>query len=246
MTGITLSLWDAKLLGAALVPHAAKDGITPVLTHIGIGGKLGNYAVATNRYTVGRYDLTNILHSDMPEETFMVPAKVFSALRQIGPSTLPNQIMLENYRLRIETLTVGKLEYIQAKVLWRDEDGSDTVHYMRTWLTTANPGNFPPVDRFFDEVVESADLRHTVLNARYLESFLGYAKTVGHSVRVSLIDTDSARGLNPVLVEIGHRFKGLIQPVTEDDAEFGTNLTKANAERIAAEKAEKAEAEATE
>jgi len=238
MPGITLSLRDAKNIAAALVPHASGDKVTPVLMNIAFGGSLGNYAVATNRYTVGRYDLTNII-DDMPEETFLIPAKVFSIVRQIGPATLPDELYMDNYQLRIETLTTQEnVDYILLKVLWHYEDGSDMVHFMRTWRLPNWGGshNFPPVHRFFDDAVLSTDRVQANLSAKYLDPFVSYAKHIDRPLLFSMIEPGAGimnRTLSPVLVEIGHRFKGFIQPVTRVAADTGVDILKANAERLA-------------
>lgn len=231
MPGITLTLHDAKRLAAALVPHISKDDVTPVLGGVVLGGNRGNFAYATDRYTVGRYDLTNVIVGDMPEEDFFIPKAVLSAVRSLGRATLPNEIVLENYQLRIETLEVDKLTYIVAKIMWHSEDGSDMVHWMRTWHAPASKtSGFPPVDRLFAEAYPGADRWRTHLDAAHLEKFIGYARLVSSPIRLTMTGPNNMGKMDsPIVVEIGNRFKALIQPVmVMDNHGFGADLAVEN------------------
>ena len=237
MPGITLTLHDAKRMAAALVPHISKDAVTPVLGGVVLGGKRGNFAYASDRYTVGRYDLTNVVIGDMPEDDFFIPKTVLSAVRSLGPATLPNEIVMENYQLRIETLEVDNLTYIVAKIMWRYEDGSDMVHWMRTWHSPTNdkrrPSTFPAVDRLFAEAYPGAKRWRTHLGAEHLEKFIGYARLVSSPIRLTMTGpSNSGKEDSPIVVEIGTRFKGLIQPImVMDHHGFGADLVMDNATR---------------
>lgn len=237
MPGITLTLHDAKRLAAALVPHISKDPVSPVLDNVVLGGNRGNFAYATDRYTVGRYDLTNVIVGEVPEEDFFIPKAVLSAIRSLGPTTLPNEIVMENYQLRIETLEVDKLTYIVAKIIWHYEDGSDMVHWMRTWHAPTSdrrrPPFFPLVDRLFAETYPGADRWRTHLDAEHLEKFTGYARLVSSPIRLTMTGPNNmGKAESPILVEIGTRFKGLIQPImVMDHHGFGADLAVDNVTR---------------
>ncbi len=228
MPSVMMGLLDAKQLAAALVPHASRDDVTPVLTQIALGGEHGQYAVATDRYTVGRYDLTNVVIGDMPTEVVLIPWHALAALRTLGKATLPNNIDMLNYRVVFDTLTVGKLTYLQAKVLWHDEALGDMVHWMRTWLIPSSYGNFPPVAKLFRGV--KAGGSQVNLGPEHVTKFTGYAKTINSSMRVTLTEGTNEARLSPILVEVGKRFKGLIQPYRPLDADqFGPDLLAENA-----------------
>lgn len=211
MPSVMMGLLDAKLLASALVPHASKDNVTPVLQHIVLGGHRGNYAYATDRYTVGRYDLTGIIIGEMPTEEFFIPATVLSAVRSLGDATLVRLHAPMHYRVVFETLEVGSVKYLQAKVLWHSEELGDMVHWMRTWdMKSVN--YFPPVERLY-RTLKAGDVTSTLLSPEHVTKFTGYAKTIRETMLVTL--TSGGLGgdkLSPLLVEIGRRFKGLLQP----------------------------------
>lgn len=234
MPSVTMGLIDAKNLAAALVPHASGDGYTPVLGHIALGGSHEKYAVASDRYTVGRYDLTGIIIGDLPTEEFLIPAKILSAVRALGPSTLADMHAPLNYRVVVETLDVGKLSYYQAKVLWHDNELGDIVHWMRTWVRTASVGTFPPVDRLF-RLVKVGTNPTAMLSPEHVDKFTRYARSIGEKVVVTMTEGSGEKVNSPLLVEIGRRFKGLLQPnLIIDRHGLGPDLI---AENVAADEA---------
>lgn len=210
MPSVTMGLLDAKLLASALVPHASKDDVTPALKQIALGGEHGQYAIATDRYTVGRYDLTNVVIGDLPTEVFLIPRDVLSAVRSLGGATLVRLHDEHNYRVVFETLEVGKIRYIQAKVIWHSEELGDMVHWMRTWDQPAI-SNFPPVARLFRQV-KAGGGPAVLLGPEHVDKFTGYARAMGTKMLVTMTEGSGERRLAPLLVEIGPRFKGLIQP----------------------------------
>lgn len=239
MTTLVLRLDDLKELSAALSPHVSTDGVTPVLTGVMLGGRFGNYAFASDRYTVGRFDLANMFEEGAPETEFFIPGVALKAIATVGKATLPNEIYYGYYRVHLDYLERGELRYLQARIVW--DDGGDLpemTHWMRTWLVPANTGTFPPVHRFF-ETVASEPATSAVLNEAQLHKFLAYARLHQGSMRISST-AGLVRGqqkLSPLLIEIGQRFKAFIQPMTAfSDSQFGVDLLASNAKRMATEK----------
>lgn len=241
MTSLVLRLNDIKMLSAAISPHISKDNVTPVLTHAVTGGRFGNYVVASDRYTVGRYDMTNII-DESPEEEFFIPGVALKAIAAIGPASLPNEIAYDYYRVHLEYLEVGKLHYLQARVVYVEGDEAPMTHWMRTWLIPGSsrfPMKFPSVDKFFESAL-SEPMEKVTLSGKHLEKFIGFARLNSDIIRVSStknVGTDNQHA-SPVLVEIGPRFKAFIQPMTAFSADgFGPDLLALNAQRIAEEQA---------
>jgi len=230
MQGITLSLQDAKELAWALVPHTSDDKVTPVLRNVALGGDLGNFAYATDRYTVGRFDLTNMVDGDMPTEMILIPGKALAAVRSLGPTTLPNSLFASEYLIRFETIEVASVNYVLAKAIWRTEDQGDMVQWMRSWLVPTSVGNFPPVSRLFT-VTPGVDTYRTHLMAEHVDKFTRYAAHIESPIRITLTERVNQKD-SPVLVEIGRRFKGLIQPtIVLDSFGFGDDLAFDNAKK---------------
>lgn len=243
MPSVMMGLRDAKLLASALVPHASTNDITPALKNIVLGGQNGQYAYATDRYTVGRYDLTGVV-DDLPEQELYIPRGLLSVIRSLGRASLVHDEHL--YRLLVETLEVGKVKYIQAKIVLHDEELGDTVHWMRTWDSLAASG-FPPVGRLFNDLVAGGD-GTVLLGPEQVEKFTRYAMSIRERVAVTFTESSTftvTNKLSPLLVEIGPRFKGLLQPnIMTERFGLGADILAENAAAIAKAKAE-AEAGAT-
>lgn len=231
MPRITLRLTDAKELARAIAPHASRDDVTPVLTGIAVGGEHGSFAYSTDRYTVGRYDLTNVLMDDgVPDEEMWIPRAALSWVMTIGKAWFLNPFT-PGYIVHFETVhRDSKLgaSYTSVTLEWRGEEVTE-VHAMRTFPANGAKGNFPPVSRLFREFVRGATDR-TTLKGEHLDKFVGYSKYAREIMQVTLPEAP----LRPVLIEIGKRFKGLIQPhLAIGPDPFGTDLAADNAERIA-------------
>lgn len=239
MTTLVLRLDDMKELSTAISPHVSTDGVTPVLTGVVIGGRFGNYAFASDRYTVGRFDLANILDGDAPEEDFFIPGVALKAIAAVGRTTLPNEIYYGHYRVHLEYLEVGKLHYLQARIVWNDEgEEPEMTHWMRTWLVPSSKGAFPSVHKFFERIT-SSPMARVVVNGAQLEKFTTYAKFKGEGMRISSTEGMDNKVASPLLIEIGRRFKALLQPMTNFSSDgFGADLLSDNATRLATEKAE--------
>lgn len=226
---LTMPLLDAREMAAALVPHASKDDVTPVLKVIAVGGRKGSFAYATDRYTVGRYDLTNIVET-MPEENVLIPASALSAVRMLGHATLPGHSLSE-YAVEFERTSRPKsLEVLTAKAIWHPDPNSPAeVQWMRTWfLQTRSDTIYPPVEKLFNDFVRGPQSR-THLSGEQLGKFAGYSKYLNDAMRVTLPVGEKS----PILIEIGTRFKGLLMPsvVSSTWPSFGNDLAEENSKR---------------
>lgn len=235
MSSLILPLADAKQLAKAIVPHASRDNVTPVLTHVVVGGAFGSFAFASDRYTIGRYDLTNVILGDVPEEDFFIPAKALQAVGMIGSASLPHDVSLSDYVVRFEVSGDDKAPLFSATVLFRTERDGEPVfvpHWMRTWemwFDLRRPLTFPNVRRLFDDFIPGErELVH--LGSEHLEKFTGYARQYGLGpIRITLSAPTEGTKTAPILIESGRRFKGLIQEFLVISGEvFGHDLAAEN------------------
>lgn len=250
MPRFTMPLLDVKNMALALLPHVSRDQVTPVMTHVALGGDNGQFAYATDRYTIGRYDLTNIV-DDLPDEEMLIPWQTLAAIRSLGKAVLPFE--QHQYTVEFEKFTSATgISYVQVLVMWNVETGDETLsdcHYVRMWQVSKSYGNFPAVRKFFADFLPGK-VERIALGGDHLGKFTGYAKAYGaDAMRITLADTSDGRSrLAPHLIEIGPRFKGLIQPYTlfdTQDPRYGRDLAadnkKADEERRKAAEAGEAE-----
>jgi len=203
---ITMLPNDLRDMTAALVPHAEdhRKSITPILQCIHIDPTKGNYAWATNRYTAGRLNLRAFDKLVMPEEPMLIPAYVLTILSRIGPGTLPAPF--EQYVIRIEETAKG----IVTQFVWASEDKElEEVHWQRVFFLHGRYGDFPPVQKLFDKFQETEVPTKIAVNGDGLDTFVNYAMRKHLPVRFT---ADGGKNTNPILVEIGTEFRGLIAP----------------------------------
>jgi hypothetical protein len=229
---ITLPLPDAKDMIAALLPHVAADIVTPVLTCVAVGGeRFGQFAYATDRYTMGRYDLTNI--TDPVEEEVLIPREALAWVRSLGPKSLlygggPD------YKVTFYSHVTARGEHrCEVRMVWHpgDPDHSPEEHALRVFKNPGASGHFPPSSRLFDEFLPG-EVSRLGIGATQIGKFTDYARRHHPApMRVTLPKVKpSSRGLDPVLIEIGRRFKGLLAPnLILDSTGFGHDLAEANA-----------------
>lgn len=248
MTMLSMPLLDAKRLAAALLPHISKDTVTPVLTHVAFqrGSEGGVFAYATDRYTVGRYDLTNIV--DEIPDGMMIPRHVLAAVAVLGKATLPRALV--DYRIEFEKFdSPSGFTYFSATAIWHNADEMEDTHWMRRWDATRTTMYFPPVEKFFAEFLPG-EVSVVGLTPEQVEKFTGYARSIGFTpMKVTLASDEDGKRMAPHLIEIGDRFKGLIQPnLMLGDTGYGTNLAAENVKRAgeARAAADAAKAEVTE
>lgn len=236
MPRIALRLIDAKEMARAIVPHVATDRFTPAITVAAIGGeRFGSFIYATDRYTVGQYDLTNVLLDDgAPDEEMWIPRAALSWITTIGKAWLMWDAMAD-YVVVIETAPGANFAKTSVSFEYRPEGRDVEVHILRTFAAPSQ-GNFPPVHRLLLEFL-AGERAVTHLSPDHLSKFTGYGKYLREPMRVTMPVTSerwSRMGGGPILIEIGKRFKGVIQPTFSlDGRQFGKDLAADNAARIA-------------
>lgn len=238
MPTLRLPLLDAKLMAAALIP-LTDEWRNSALGTVAVGHPDSQFAVASNRYVAGRYDLTNVA-SIYPETLMLIPVDLLSALLTIGPKTLIEAPVQYDASIFVGSGPDGKKWQAQLTIALRDEDKEGPTHYMRVFNAVDQTLAFPPIARLFDQWVHGEEIVNpVVMNSEYLARFTTYARRVGSLIRLSFPRRrSSSNGSDGVLVEVGTRFKGIIMPylTTYNDA-FGAYPPDVNAERIAAEAA---------
>lgn len=211
MQSFTLPLLAAKQLAQALLPHVSRDDVTPVLGGIVLGGeRFGQYAFASDRYTVGRYDLTN-LFTDEPTGEVWVSREALSAVRALGPATLLHgKHAFPDYHVTFRT-GQHKREWTTAvEVEYRPASGESDIHWMRVFGARGADGNFPPTDRLFETFIPGEVMR-VGLGFEHLAKFRPLERN-GMPLRITMPKPSTGNKAAPILVESGARFKGLIQP----------------------------------
>jgi hypothetical protein len=230
-----MPLLDAKRLAAALLPHIDKDRITPVLNHVVFrnGSEGGVFAYASDRYTIGRYDLTNIVEGDFDD--MMIPRNVLAAVAVLGKATLPRD--LGQYRIEFEQFaSPSGFTYFSATAIWHNADEMEDTHWQRRWDVLAGghaSDRFPNVEKLFAGFIPG-EVSVIGLGPEQLEKFTGYARATRFTpIKVTLAATGEGRNrLAPHLIEIGDRFKGLIQPnLLLNNTGYGTDLAAENVKR---------------
>src|SRR5690606_16766995 len=85
------------------------------------------------------------------------------------------------------------------------------------------------------------EVSKVVTNGAQVGKFSNFSRLYSANIRLTMPRAGDNK-LNPILVEVGNRFKGLIQPNLEFGNEFGADLAEQNRVRNAAE-AEKKESD---
>lgn len=249
MEQFTLPLLAAKQMAQALLPHVGRDDVTPVLTGVLVGvGENRQYAFATDRYTVGRFDLSN-LYTEEPTGEVWVHHKALSAVAALGKATLlDSDSNSTSYHVTFRT---GKDELMRwtttVTVEYRpdSERVPNQIHWMRVFGALGADGNYPPVSRLLESFLPGEQMR-VGLSYEHLAKFRPTERN-GVPLRITLAKTPTGPGakLSPILVESGTRFKGLIQPaLLLNEAGYGEDLAMAN--RLRDEEAQAKAASATE
>jgi hypothetical protein len=227
-----MGLLEARYMARAIAPHTSTDDVTPVLTGAVIGGEFGQYAFATDRYTVGRYDLTGLLDSDEPERVF-IPRQVLVFVSSVGNGWLPEH--LGHYHVEFEHVAdSGTRGRAVVRFWYRPDENTNDLHLMRTWRTLGSEYNYPPVARLLERFlplqasgnIVGVDAR-THVAGKQVDKFSGYSRWSGDLMRITLpAASDNANKPQPTLIEVGRRFKGLIQPnlVFAGESAFGSDL----------------------
>lgn len=199
---------------AAVIAHASKDAVTPILC----GARFDRrYVVATDRYTVGRYE-----HTTHPESV--------ARYGEEGPTDpdagwwIPTDalVWLSKQAATLKhAIRSGLLLVISADTLTIHYGESETGTIAASLHYTADGGNFPPVARLFPEKSDDAidGFPPAWLG---VDSFTKLSKSgtaIGRAEKKKNIpirfqfQAGEGRKLAPVLAHIGDRFDSLIQPV---------------------------------
>ena len=215
----TLALsYSSEMLGGlyAVLQHASKDAVTPVITGVLISAST---FLATDRYTIGQWE-HEPAGADSTAESIIVPR---SAVEWLLKQTLKalDQARLPEFSSGVGSLSTLIVEITEThvSVLWRD--GRQELAVMRY---TPIKGNFPPVDRLIVTALDNAavDAVPTGLSGSRLVRFANGAKKVCRKDEDVLrmtgtktdkpADSDKPAKPGPVLIQFGEHFTGLIQP----------------------------------
>lgn len=211
MDRIVMPLSVAKDVARALLPHAGHDNVTPTLTGVYFDGQ---FALATNRYTVGRYDLTNLLADESTDGGVWVPREALASVLTVGKTTLRWGNRLQDYVVIFETVKEsGSTAYTSVEIEWRPESGTPEVHWMRVFNANGATGNYPPVGNLIDRFQPGEQMR-IGLSPSHLAMFVSPNRRDRNPMRVTMSApvVDKTKSGGPLLIEVGARFKGLIMP----------------------------------
>lgn len=205
---ITVPLADAIEAFTAVLPHASKDDVTPVLTCVQLSvqddGKIA--FVATDRYTVGRFRTEG---EGEPETKILLPREAAEWVAKITVKSL-RYAADAPYRV---TVTEHDKDEITVAI------SSPTTSRIERSQSFKHPGtlNFPPVDRLFpagDFLIGPA----TALAPAHLVKLTTYAAKYHRTQPIKFFGTlnpesTEYRGemLAPLLARIG-KLDALIQP----------------------------------
>lgn len=220
---ITIPLEEALEAFAAVLPHAPKDNVTPIICAVRIED---NHLVATDRYTVGTFELSTI-EAHAP---FTVPREVAEYIVKITAAGLRSgKNAAQTYALRITGTPKEVTEYsrtegttetlVEILPLYFDGKGEfigtdSTEHKVeRSQAFDGLVGNFPPVRRLLAGFEEAENATPVSLGPVHLEKVTGYAKKwhKNAAIRFTMSETSNPNKPGPVKAEIG-KLTALIQP----------------------------------
>lgn len=205
MPRIALRLIDAKDMARAIVPHIATDTFTPAITNAALGGDLGSFVCATDRYSVGQYDLTNVLLDGEPSETMLIPRAALSWITTVGKASLVVGAIAP-YVVVITTSTVLNVTRTVVEFVNDYRGENEQTHLLRVFKTLSG-GNYPPVRRLFNEF-EAGEQVKFGLFPEHVRKFTGYARIHRDLMQVTL----PSKAGKPLHIRIGARFQGLLMP----------------------------------
>jgi len=227
MSNATVTYRFEELVGAvnAVLPHASKDDVTPVIT--GIRFDAEGALAATDRYTVGAYKPEHVLVDADDAATF-------------DGFTLDRAGCVWLSKLRVAMLSGGKFLAPYYVIRLQVEDGLVTasVHpggfdsadggKFTTPLSPAEQtasfstisGNYPPVVRLFPDAEKLASREAmnmpVSLKTEFLVRIDKATKALGERgngvARFQFMSTDNPNKPGPAYVTVGDRFRALIQP----------------------------------
>ena len=193
---VTLPYTSAILAGAyAVALHTSKDDVTPIICTVRVSPR---YFMATDRYSVGRFEHT-------PEgddgEAVMVPRAAMEWLTKQSPKALG--------KVQRDSMADVRVTFTSESVTL--EEGEQTLAVQR-FAPVA--GTFPPVGRLVDGAEAATDGAAVNLNPRFMERFTKGAARVLEphgALRMEFTKTANPDKPGPVIFSFG-AFKGLLQP----------------------------------
>jgi len=226
MSNATVTYRFEELVNAvnAVLPHASKDDVTPVIT--GIRFDAEGALAATDRYTVGAYKPEHVLVEADDAATF--DGFTLDRAGCVWLSKLRVAMLSDKYlasfsviRARVEDGTVT----LSVHGTGFDPNGThtfgepSTVPEMTASFSTIS-GNYPPVVRLFPDAEKLASREAmnvpVSLNTAFLIRIDKAVKAVGERgngvARFQFMSTDNPNKPGPVFVTVGDRFRALIQP----------------------------------
>lgn len=202
----------------AVAQHASKDTYAPAICTVKVSPQ---FFVATNRYTVGRWEhnteaeagpvtAEGVLVND-PDAVVLIPRKAAEWLAKQTPKVLgvldPARVSESPY------VVVFTPESVMVKYAGSEGQVLATTRFGQV------VGNFPPVERLLPETTDAPtreDILPVVsLKPEFLEMFIrGAKRTVEREapMRFRLTKTDNPSKPGPVVITFADRFVGLLQP----------------------------------
>lgn len=228
MPSLTMPLADAILSAKALLNHASKDDITPVICTAAVlelDGK--HYLVATDRYSFGRFrlDILDILDGDPVGG--MIPRAALEWVSKITVKGLRNEyaagLAPDNggYSIRYQWTDIPDVPRgtdVEVAII---RDGKSE----RSQTFDGLEGNFPPVAKLWkDDTSEEAGQQQIILNHAAFTKIaadiaLFHGKGHNGSARLNLTASTNPNRPGPVQYTLGQgageRWTAAIQPNLE-------------------------------
>jgi hypothetical protein len=223
-TTITLPYSPATIAGmAAVVLHASKDGVTPIICAVQVTQR---HFVATDRFTVGQWEHTSLSESIErhgeagpadPDATIILPRTAAEWLSKQLPK--PLDIDRPNSRQDVSE----RVEIVIANVSISIQYSGPTPTVIASTVFPEIKGNYPPTSRLFPAEISDPGNAPARLNPTLLAKFCtGAAKAAEKESPILMTNTQvgDSHKPGPVLIEFaadevcesGYRFRGLIQP----------------------------------
>lgn len=216
---LAFPLADAITAANAVLPHASKNDLTPILESAKITAE---YWVASDRYSIGKYDIDAIetdtnadsstATSGHPEE-ILIPREAVEWVAKIVASKLRHaskSIPTDNpYSLEIsETESEHGQREILVSILFRG-------NVERSQAFDAVSGNYPNVERILNDWKPAENLNMFHISPDHLEKITGYVKRHFKGEHITLEIGSAGTGSDkPGPVRIKHgKLTALVQPV---------------------------------
>lgn len=203
---IRLPLAEAMQACSAVLPHISAGDVTPVLTAASIQG---NTITATDRYSVGKYELSESLG----DGSILLPHEAVKWIaRFVTKHLLGHPVAPSGYSVTVtgpDPSTSAKIN--PENILVQVESELYGVEASRMFRPIF--GKFPPVDRLFEQHTPATVIPKVGLGPNQLEKFTAYAKKwhKGAPLQFTLSEGKRAEKPGVVLIELD-KFTGLLQP----------------------------------